>query len=31
MLFIICSAMAIIAIGGIIGTLAGIASHKINV
>jgi len=31
MIFIICGAMAAVAIGGIVVTLAGIATHKIAV
>lgn len=31
MIFVICGALAVLAIGGIIGTLAGIAAHKIHV
>ncbi len=31
MVFIICGALAVVAVGGIIITLGGIASHKIAV
>jgi hypothetical protein len=31
MVFLLCGALAIVAVGGIILTLAGIASHKIAV
>lgn len=31
MIFIICGAMAVVAVGGIIVTLAGIAAHKVAV
>jgi len=31
MIFMLCGALAVVAVGGIIMTLAGIASHKIAV